>query len=310
MAEKKIKALPYIGYTQSANTLFHFMKKKDYLEEILKNCALIPRYCVEDVEYLDIIVGDKTFDRIAILQKCFCDIHFHKLADTFEARVIDEDENLLSDEEKREIAKTNTHMDYYGEFAIAFSKEWGEKNGLQPVNYLNKDSAYTMNLKELFNKVINSDDVEDLYADDVIERLSFIKPLRGKMGRTLSSGKKVNLYKNFCDEREWRYVPSPERLMKAGFETAVIAREDEIEALVEPKFSGTNINEKLNKEQYCGLWLHFEYNDIRYIIVPDSHARISIIDYICNISDGQFKEREREVLVSKILVLNEMRKDW
>lgn len=185
MAEKKIKALPYIGYTQSANTLFHFMKKEDYLEEILKNCALIPRYCVEDVEYLDIFVGKEKLDRIAILQKCFCDIHFHKLADTFEARVIDEDENLLSDEEKREIAKTNTHMDYYGEFAIAFSKEWGEKNGLQPVHYLNKDSVYMTNLNKLFNKVINSDDVEDLYADDVIERLSFIKPIRGTMGRNL-----------------------------------------------------------------------------------------------------------------------------
>ena len=41
-------------YVQSANTLFHFMKKEDYLKSILFNKAIIPRYCVENINYLGI----------------------------------------------------------------------------------------------------------------------------------------------------------------------------------------------------------------------------------------------------------------
>lgn len=42
-------------YAQSANTLFNFMKRKEYLINILRKKALIPRYCLENIEYLNII---------------------------------------------------------------------------------------------------------------------------------------------------------------------------------------------------------------------------------------------------------------
>ena len=90
----------------------------------------------------------------------------------------------------------------------------------------------------------------------------------------------------------------------------VIAGESLIRILVESDFSGTNINDKLYNEKYRGLWLKFNYNDIRYIIVPDLYRRIDIIKCIASIPDEQFKENEREVLISKILVLNEIGGDW
>lgn len=69
--------LTYDDYAQSANTLVHFMKKFKYLEEILEKKALIPRYCIEDLQYLNI--GGGSFTEAFVLQKCFCDIPFHKL---------------------------------------------------------------------------------------------------------------------------------------------------------------------------------------------------------------------------------------
>ncbi len=310
MKKDKVTILPHIGYTQSANTLFHFMKKIEYLETILRNRAIVPRYCVEDIEYLDIFSGTEKYNRIAILQKCFCDIPFHKLTDSFETKVLEEDCRILSNDEKRELDYSNTHPDYYGKFAIAFSKEWGEENNLQPVHYLNQNSSYTKHLQKLFNDAINSDNIEDLYADDVLQRLAFIKPLRGKMMRMLSNGRKVTIYKNFCDEQEWRYVPFQTELAEAEDLNKVIAGESLIRILVESDFSGTNINDKLYNEKYRGLWLKFNYNDIRYIIVPDLYRRIDIIKCIASIPDEQFKENERELLISKILVLNEIGGDW
>lgn len=39
-------------YVQSANSLFHFMKKADYLKDALGRSALVPQYCVKTVGYL------------------------------------------------------------------------------------------------------------------------------------------------------------------------------------------------------------------------------------------------------------------
>ena len=54
LTNKQISYLPYDDYAQSANTLFHFMTKPEYLESILRRKAIIPRYCVETIDYLNI----------------------------------------------------------------------------------------------------------------------------------------------------------------------------------------------------------------------------------------------------------------
>ena len=90
--------------------------------------------------------------------------------------------NLSSDEKKR-IKNNYTHTDFYGEYGIAFSKEWGEKNNLQPIHYLNEQSQYTRYFSEIVEQVLNTDNVSDAYVDDILDRLCFIKPLRGIMKR-------------------------------------------------------------------------------------------------------------------------------
>ena len=57
------------------------------------------------------------------------------------------------------------------------------------------------------------------------------------------------------------------------------------------------------------------YDDIRYIIVPNTYARISTIKTITSLPESCFEDKEdimmqKNVLISKILVLEEIRKDW
>ena len=216
LTNKQISYLPYDDYAQSANTLFHFMTKPEYLESILRRKAIIPRYCVETIDYLNIYNGTHSFNEAAILQKCFCDIPFHKLADSFAVNGVGDVYESLSMDERVALEKNNTHFAYYGEYAVAFSKSWGEGKHLQPVHYLNKDSQYAKDFSALFERILQENDIPEEYSQDVINRLAYIKPLRGIMKRRIirsdSSSATVEICKNFHDEREWRYVPNPDVL--------------------------------------------------------------------------------------------------
>ena len=120
LTNKQISYLPYDDYAQSANTLFHFMTKPEYLESILRRKAIIPRYCVETIDYLNIHNGTHSFNEAAILQKCFCDIPFHKLADSFAVNGVGDVYESLSMDERVALEKNNTHFAYYGEYAVSF----------------------------------------------------------------------------------------------------------------------------------------------------------------------------------------------
>ena len=142
---KNISYLLYDDYAQSANSLFHFMTKADYLKSALSNKALIPRYCIEDIGYLEIKRDGHQFSEIAVLQKCFCDIPFHKLGENLQLKVVEEEYDKLTLDNQIKLKNHNTHFDYYGKYAIAFSKSWGEKKGLQPIHYLNIESQSVLN---------------------------------------------------------------------------------------------------------------------------------------------------------------------
>ena len=204
-------------------------------------------------------------------------IHFpalcHKLADSFAVNGVGDVYESLSKDERADLEKNNTHFAYYGEYAVAFSKSWGEKKHLQPVHYLNKDSQYAKDFSALFSRVFLDDDIPEEYSQDIINRLAYIKPLRGIMKRKItrsdSSSATIEIYKNFHDERECRYVPNAEVLTALNTESIIanpyiIPLSDEI-------------SKGLEQDRYKKLWLDFSYDDIRYIIVPNTLARIEII---------------------------------
>ena len=100
------------------------MEKVEWLIDIIEQKRIPARYCNEDVKYLKI----QTIKYLSIPMRCFCDIKLHQL---------------------------NDHIDYYGACGIAFSKEWGMKNYIQPIHYLNPDSRLTKESSMVLSDVIN-----------------------------------------------------------------------------------------------------------------------------------------------------------
>lgn len=311
-------------YTQSANTLFHFMKQQAFLENALINKALYPRFCREDVKYLGLNKSGQLFEEIAVLQKCFCDIPLHKIATNFELELTDETKKLIEPINQRNLLANNNHPEYYGHYAMAFSKRWCETKNLQPIHYLNPDSSYTRSFISLAEKALNTDELDKHYVDDILQRLSLIKPLRGKMKRTVPHNGKVieiEVIKNFHDEQEWRYIPDINLIHKLnennGYKiNSIIANPKLIKMQISPGESFIDSQSDVLRRKECRtMWLDFNYNDIRYIIVPDNQARIDIINLIINLPDDNFlnadtSKQEKYILISKILVLDEIRKDW
>lgn len=151
------------------------MKEIDYLKEIVRRKAILPRYCEETIDYLEIDGHDK----IAFPMICFCDINLSKL---------------------------ENHVHYYGKFGIGLSKEWAIKKGVQPIHYINKNSYIRKDLSYLFIKSININSIDkqevEEYKNYILEHLLLMKPVIGTMTR---EGRCDN--KNFTDEKEWRYIP-------------------------------------------------------------------------------------------------------
>lgn len=291
-------------YVQSANTLFHFMKERQFLTDILNRKALVPRYCNENIPYLDIEIAGKKIDKISILQKCFCDMHFHKLSEKNKIKVVDDDE--ITDEEKEHIQNSSSHTDFYGGYAVAFSKRWGEEKGLQPIVYVNSESDYTKTLKDYLKESLRAEKLNDVSYNYILSTLGHIKSIRGEMERITDSGKIVKVIKNFHDEKEWRYVPRQEELIRNNLQNIIVS-----ENVLKKR---STINRELQNIEYQNIWLRFEYEDIKYIIVPNRIERIELIKFINLLPDNNFRDDDgkidKDILISRILVLEEIRGDW
>ena len=94
--------------TPRSTTLFHFTKSLDVLKEILKTGGFIPRYSLEDIEW----VGGNV-DSVAFPVVCFCDIPLGRITD---------------------------HVQFYGQYGIGMKQEWGAASGLNPIIYVSQTS--------------------------------------------------------------------------------------------------------------------------------------------------------------------------
>lgn len=290
-----------LDYIHSSNVLFSFMKEAKHLKQALASKCVFPRYCEEDIKYLDLESEGKQIETISVLQKCFCDIPLHRITKQFP--IMEEAEKKNIDEESfHKNRKGSTHTDFYGAYGIAFSKNWALSKNFQPVQYVNPDAAYAKQFKSTFEFVLNQNDIDDSIVADIITRLAYFKPLHGEMTR-IKDGKRVSVSKNFYDECEWRFVPRDVDLEK--YKIASVIFDDETKRL------STQISERITNNKYKDLRLDFEFQDIRYLIVPNMAARIDLIDFIMSLKlESNDETQEKYLLISKILVLDDIEKDF
>ncbi|MGN0520352.1 MAG: abortive infection system antitoxin AbiGi family protein [Candidatus Fimenecus sp.] len=253
--------------TIQADTLFTFTSQLDFLLPSLKTRMLSPRYCPEDISYLKI----RKLKKVAYPMKCFCDINMHRLG---------------------------VHLEWYGYYGLAFSKEWGMQNGIQPVQYINPDSDLRKDFSDAFSSALKAPAekeslLQSKMKDFLFHEMMYYKPYEGKM-ENRNTEKIEN--KCFTDECEWRYIPD---VTVAGFEQAYYD-EKIFAADILPQISNS-------MQGIPEISLHFEYSDVKYIIIKTVADFEIITDLIASLG---LDETEERLLISKILIWDNSRGDF
>ncbi len=249
-----------------ADTLFTFTSELEYLLPYIKNLCVYPRYCDEDIRYLKI----KGLKKIYIPMKCFCDINLHRL---------------------------DCHLDWYGYYGLAFSKEWGMAHKIQPIQYINPDSELRKDFSSVFSKSINdssSDNkLNNMMKDFLLHELMYYKPYQGKIKNRNTKTLKL---KCFADECEWRFIPD---LSKTDFQQ-VYTDSDLLNAGI--------INEISNSlSKLPNIGLKYVYSDIKYIIVKTQEDFEKLITVVKQLDVDEITKYE---LISKTIVWDKAKGDF
>ena len=254
----KTEANHHIPSKVQADTLFTFTSQLDFIKKPIKTRMLSPRYCAENIDYLNI---DK-FKKLAYPMRCFCDINLHRLGE---------------------------HLEWYGYYGLAFSKEWGMKNRIQPIQYINPESHLCADFGQAFNAALNlqSDTSPEstMLKNYLLHELMYWKPYQGEF-KNRNTGKAE--IKCFTDECEWRFVPD---VTPEGFDQ-VLFEQNKLDTELFYKMS--NAMDGLEK-----ISLKFDYSDIKYIIVKTNSDFVELSNTISELKMTKPAEHE---LISKIIV--------
>jgi len=178
----------------SANTLFHFTKKKDFLKEILKN-NFYPKYSLED---LSNAIPDGSIYSARIPMVCFCDLLFSQIKD---------------------------HIDFYGDYGIGLrKKEWGLKNEISPIIYVPNELTLIQQMTEQYRSLLKSKKGDLSINKNLPDLYKYLKSYEGK-AKNRQTQKMVD--KVFYDEREWRYVPSDFAVLPEDIDKKILNSENE-----------------------------------------------------------------------------------
>lgn len=185
----------------SSNTLWH-QTKKEYILKILKERRFYFSYSKESMPNKEVVA----FPMISL-----CDLPISEFAD---------------------------YIYKYGGYSIGMTKEWGIKNGFNPVWYCNYDSLVLSEIK-LTNILYN------IY--------SYIKPIEGVLK---VRGKEYKNYR-FMDEREVRLLPSEKEMNDNNLSQYLSAEEYNL------------YKKQNNNSSLIPIFVQFDWDDIKYIIVKN-----------------------------------------
>lgn len=248
----------------SSNSLFHFTSEKKNLLSILDK-EFLPRYSYESVKLKSdsLRVGMSQ----AIPMICFCDIS---------------------------LSQIQNHINEYGNYGLGMTKEWGIRNKLNPIIYLNSDSSISNSIHDLTINILELLDGKCTkplknVSDEFMNLLNFLKPYEG------NSSKNPNKKIRFYDEKEWRYVPN------INF--------DERNSLTLDEFGDNLIREKANQEVEKHK-LGFTINDIKYIFIKSNSEIHEFVEAIRNIKGLRYSPKEVDILTTKITTIENLKEDF
>lgn len=244
-------------------TLFHFTSSIHILQAILKDQAFWPRFSLED--YTWITQGDPF--HLAFPLVSFCDIP---------------------------IARVTEHTDYYGKFGIGLARDWGVKNGINPLLYLNGDCKICDEIRDAIVAIMGdrepTTDLEKERQRKGLALLSYTKPIIGAQKR----GGKIEK-KDFYEESEWRFIPKN-----------IYLHEDFM--LDEEDFGKAQEVDKRNNWTRSESLLGFKPADIKYIFVENSKDLPRMVDYIYT-ELKHLNQAEAKTLYTRLIALDDLLPD-
>jgi hypothetical protein len=245
--------------------LFHFTKEKCTLFDIL-NSTFRVSYAREKVE------GIETVREFAVPMVSFCDLRLSELKE---------------------------HMGKYGNFGIGLTKEWANRNGLNPVMYVNKHCPFTDNfnnsLHSVYKKIstLTEDNSFQGISDNNIKIFDAYRYIKNYEGTLIRNEISTDNFR-FADEREWRFVPP---ITVTG---------------IPPFVAKSNIDTTSKKEKYNRLAnnirLNFKPNDIKYLIVESDNDINSLISHLRD-AKQHFEDSIIDRLSSRILTSDQIHRD-
>lgn len=257
--------------SQSAHAVFHYTGCFDHLANILAN-GFYPSYCKETIHRGTFI------EEYAIPMVSFCDIPLSQVKD---------------------------HIEKYGPYAIGLSLNWAVQNHLNPVQYLESNSALNEGVNGIFWFLMQDwhEILEDNQFDEFYEKaykgglavLGSIKPYEGLRKR--KDGQTV-LYK-FYNEREWRYTP---RL--------TIDHIPEYEDIFWQDCFDDLKKRFPTKPHFNILNLNFTTADIKYLIVKTEQEIPSLIEFLRSQPKFYGNKEEFQILLTKILTHERIENDF
>lgn len=187
------------------------------------------------------------------------------------------------------LGRLGEHVSFYGEYGLGMSKEWGEKNGLCPVAYVNTDSVFSKAIMHVASNAMRSKSGDSLAKG--IQMLGFTKPLRGEM----FDKRKKRIKKEFYPECEWRYMPP----LKSKGGPGVIPEKD---------FKKKSVLNKWNGHTRQNHLLKFLLDDVKYILVR-SEAEVPLMYDFISINLGEHSANSVKRLATRIISLPRLMKD-
>lgn len=218
----------------SANTLFHFTKKFEWLVKIVR-CKFKPRLVLENYDSMGFVNM-----KFAAPMVCYCDIR---------------------------LSQIYSHMEEYGYFGIGLTKEWGIKNGLNPLLYVpSGNSSLLKTYQEFFTR-------DNKNYNEIMKLLFYLKPYRGPQYNEKAKEERI---RNFYNEREWRYL---------YFE------ESDFWPIKEDEYNCVEKRDLINASLQQVDGMNFEISDIRYILVESDEQK----DEIGRIMSDVFDIHEKDI---------------
>ena len=182
------------------------------------------------------------------------------------------------------IAQAKDHMKKYGHYALGFTEEWADRNGMTKVNYLERKSTLAANKIEALNFAIThaEQDPDETKLMKVLDELRYMKNYKGELWR---KGVLQEEKYYFGDEHEWRYSPNTGHFYQFLYMEEMFTKRPDLATLVQDLIAAERLS--------------FVAEDVRYILIEKEEDRAELETHIRSLTK-RFSEVERENLVTKI----------